>query len=142
MSFLDTKQALIKKLIGGTYTGITASDIAYENNSFNPDGKSKYIATYFIPATTESTGKTSASGDEQRGIFQVSVFVKLLDGVLANDQLQIIDDIISEFQYGSTTVYNNQTVDILESTVNAGFENESWFKRDISIDYLTFSERS
>ena len=29
----------------------------------------------------------------------------------------------------------------LESTVNNGIENESWFKRDISINYLTFSTR-
>ena len=141
MSYLDTKQALIQKLSGTVITGITAADIAYENNDFDPTGKAKYIAAYFIPATSDIMGKTSASGDEQRGIFQVTVFIKLNSGAYDNDQLQIVDDILSGFVYNSTDVYNGQTVQILESTVNAGSENEAWFKRDVSINYLTFSER-
>ena len=137
MSYLDTKQALIQKLLATSITGITSADIAFENNDFNPTSKSKYIAAYFIPATSDSMGKKINSGDEHRGIFQVSVFIKLNSGNYDNDQLQIIDDILSGFQYGSQSVYNAQTVCILESTVNSGSENESWFKRDISIDYLT-----
>ena len=141
MSYLDTKQALIQKLIATTITGITAADISYENNDFDPSGKSKFVAGYFIPATSEILGKTGASGNDDRGIFQVSVYVKLNGGTYDNDQLQIVDDILSGFLYNTTTVYNSQTVQILESTLNAGTENESWFKRDISINYLTFSER-
>ena len=137
MSYLDTKQALITKLLATSITGIDTADIAYENNDFNPSGKSKYIASYFIPATSDSTGKELNAMQEQRGIFQVTVFIKLNSGNYDNDQLQIIDDILAGFQYNSVTVYNAQTVCILESTVNSGSENESWFKRDISIDYLT-----
>lgn len=141
MSYLNTKQALITKLLSANITGITVDDIAFENKNFDPKNKSKWISCYFIPASTESTGKTLASGDEQRGIFQVSVYVQLNSDDYDNTQLEIIDAILSEFQYSTNTVYNNQHVDILESTVNAGFENESWFKRDISINYLTFSIR-
>ena len=137
MSYLDTKQALITKLIATSITGITSADIAYENNDFDPAGKAKYIAAYFIPATSDTTGKESGALQEQRGIFQVTVFIRLNSGNYDNDQLQIIDDILAGFQYNSVTVYNAQTVCILESTVNSGSENESWFKRDISIDYLT-----
>ena len=86
-------------------------------------------------------GKTSTSSDEQRGVFQVSVFTSLNNNDYDNVQLQTIDSILSAFQYNSQTVYNTQTVDILESTVNNGTENESWFKRDVSINYLTFSTR-
>ena len=137
MSYLDTKQALITQLLATPITGITSADIAFENNDFDPTSKSKYIAAYFIPATSDSTGKELNAGQEQRGIFQVTVFIKLNSGNYDNDQLQIIDDILAGFQYNSVTVYNAQTVSILESTVNSGSENESWFKRDISIDYLT-----
>jgi hypothetical protein len=49
----------------------------------------------------------------------------------------MIDDILSGFAYGSAEVYNGQTINILESTVNSGSENEAWFKRDVSINYLT-----
>lgn len=139
MSYYDTRQALIKKLTEATITGITSADISYENSDFNPTGKTKFIAAYFIPATSDTTGKELNAAQEQRGIFQVTVFVKLNSGESDTTQLQIVDDILSGFQYNDSTVYNTQTVLILESSVNNGSENESWFKRDVSIDYLTIT---
>ena len=141
MSYLDTKQALISKILATPITGVTSSDIAFENNNFDPANKTLWLAVYFIPATSEMIGKTAAGRDEQRGIFQISVFVSLNSGGYDNAQLTAIDEILTGFQYNSSTVYNTQQVDILESTVNSGSENESWFKRDISINYLTFSKR-
>ena len=141
MSYYNAKQALLQQLSSITITGIASADIAYENSNFNPIGKSKFISTTFIPAASAITGKTQASSNEQRGIFQVSVFVKLNSGEYDNTQLQIVDSIITGFVYNTVAVYNGQTVQILDSTVNSGSENESWFKRDISINYLTFSNR-
>tara|TARA_R110000868_G_scaffold329799_1_gene590752 strand:+ start:115 stop:543 length:429 start_codon:yes stop_codon:yes gene_type:complete len=141
MSYYDTKQALLQQLSSITITGITSADIAYENSVFDPSNKSKFISATFIPATSEMMGKTSTSSDDQRGILQVSVFVKLNSGNYDNTQLQIVDSIITGFIYNAVTVYNGQTVQILDSTVNSGSENEAWFKRDISINYLTFSNR-
>jgi len=141
MSYFNTKQALTDLLITSSITGIGAGDIAFENDIFDPKGKSAWLAAYFIPATTDITGKTSASSDEQRGIFQVSVFVKKDNNEYDNTQLAIIDDIISTFAYNTKIAYSGQNVDILSSTVNNGIENDSWFKRDVSINYLTFSER-
>tara|TARA_R110000823_G_scaffold274081_1_gene393046 strand:- start:1043 stop:1462 length:420 start_codon:yes stop_codon:yes gene_type:complete len=137
MSYFDTRQALIQRLINTSITGITAADISYENSDFDPKGKSKFIAGYFIPATSETTGKELAAIQERRGIFQISVYVKLDSGQSDTAQLQMIDDILSGFAYGSVEVYNGQTINILESTVNSGSENEAWFKRDVSINYLT-----
>lgn len=139
MSYLNTKQALIQKLIDAAI--VPNSDIAFENKEFVPDNKDKWLACYFIPATEEITGKASASSDEQRGIFQVSVFVKKNSSNFDNEQLQLVDDIKAAFTYNDKAVYNTQQVDILESTVNNGFETDAWFQRDISINYLTFSQR-
>lgn len=141
MSYFKTKQALITQLLAASIPNITSDDIAFENKDFDPLNKSLWLALYFIPATTGMMGKTPTSSDEQRGVFQVSVFTSLNNNDYDNVQLQTIDSILSAFQYNSSTVYNNQKVDILESTVNNGTENESWFKRDISINYLTFSTR-
>ena len=138
MSYLDTKQALIQQLLTASISSI---DIAFENKNFDPKSKSLWYAAYFIPATTDMMGKTQTSSDEQRGIFQVSVFVKLNSTTFDNDQLSAIDSILSVFKYNTETVYNTQTVSILSSTVNNGVETESWFQRDISINYLTFSTR-
>ena len=140
MSYFKTKQALLTKLLSVPITGVTADDISFENKTFDPKGRSIWLACYFIPATSESLGKTLDSSDEQRGIFQVSVFVALDDGQYDNLQLQVVD-ILAGFRYSTSTVYNSQQVDILDSTVNNGTENEAYFKRDISINYLAFNKR-
>ena len=141
MSYFKTKQALLTKLLSVPITGITADDISFENKTFDPKGKPIWLACYYIPATSESLGKTIDSSDEQRGIFQVSVFVALDDGNYDNLQLQAVDAILTEFRYNSVLPFDDIEVYISTSTVNNGIENESWFKRDISISYLTFSSR-
>lgn len=141
MSYFKTKQALLTQLLGASIPNITSDDIAFENKDFDPACKDLWLACFFIPATTESTGKTFESSDEGRGIWQISVFVSLNNQSYDNVQLQTIDALRSAFYYGSSTVYNSQKVDILDSTVNNGIENESWFKRDLSINYLTFKTR-
>ena len=139
MSYYDTKQALITKLIDSTI--VPVGDIAFENNTFDPENKNLWLAAFFIPATDDALGKTSADFDEQRGIFQISVYVKKNSGNYDNLQMQTIDQIKSVFKYNDQLVYNTQTVSILNSTANNGFEVESWFKRDLSINYFTFSQR-
>jgi len=141
MSYYKTKQALLTQLLSASIPNITSNDIAFENKDFDPEGKSLWLACYFIPATSDILGKSTTSSNEDRGVWQISVFVSLNNDDYDNTQLQTIDSILSAFQYNSSTVYNTQQVDILESAVNNGTENESWFKRDISINYLTFSTR-
>lgn len=141
MGYLDTKQALVAHLVNNTPSGLTGADIAFENRKFNPANKDLWLAAYFIPASTEAMGKSYASSDEQRGIFQVSVFIKLNNDDFDNAQMQAIDEIVTAFRYNTNLVYNNQVVNILESTVNVGAESEAWYQRDISINYLTFTNR-
>ena len=139
MSYLDTRQALLTKLAAAAL--VPSTSIAYENKSFDPSGLSIWLSPFFIPATDGIMGKTSGSRNEHRGIFQVSVYVSKNATNFDSDQLDKIDDIISEFSYGSSATYSAQTVEVLESTVNGGRESESWYVRDISINYLTFSVR-
>ena len=137
MSYLKVKKALLTKLL----TAVSANDLALENKKFDPSNKSLWYAAYFLPTSTDSMGKTSASSDEQRGIFQVSVFIDINRFDYDYSQLQAIDNILAAFTYNTSLVYNGQKVDILTSDVNSGSESEAWYQRDISINYLTFSER-
>ena len=141
MSFFNTKQALLTQLINNLPTGLTTADIAFENKNFNPANKPLWLAAYFIPATNDVLGKSAESGNEDRGVFQVSVFVSLNNEDYDNTQLQAIDQLMASFKYNTQMVYTTQTVQALSSTVNNGTENESWFKRDLSVNYLTFSTR-
>jgi len=141
MSYLNTKQALISHLLSNLPTGVTADDVAFENLPINPSGKTLWLAAYFIPALSEATGKTSASNYEQRGIFQISVYVPVAGDNFDNDQLTAIDELQQAFNYGGKLLYNTQEVEILNNTVNSAVNAEAWYKRDISIEYLTFTTR-
>ena len=137
MSYLKVKKALLTKLL----TAVSASDLALENKKFDPSNKTLWYAAYFLPTSSETMGKTSASSNEQRGIFQVSVFIDINKFNYDDSQLTAIDAILSTFTYNTNLVYNGQKIDILNSEVNNGSESEAWYQRDISINYLTFSER-
>ena len=141
MSYINTRNALIKQLKATPVTGMSNSDIAYDNNKFNPAGKDLWVMASFIPASSVSTGKTLASSDEQRGVFQISVACKLNNKTYDNIVLVATDEILAGFRDTTSVSYLDQNVSILESTVSAGSESESWYKRDISINYLTFSKR-
>ncbi len=137
MSFLKARNALVTQLL----TLVSTEDTALENSVFKDTNKEVWYSMAFIPASSETTGKTLASSDEDRGIFQVSVMVQINSGNKDLLQLEAIDAIKSGFLYSTSLVYNGQQVDILESDANEGSENDAWFKRDLSINYLTFSER-
>ena len=137
MSLLDTRNALVTQLL----TLVNTNDLAVENSVFKDTNKDVWYSMAFIPASSETTGKTLASSDEDRGIFQVSVMVQINSGNKDLLQLQALDDIKSGFLYSISLVYNGQQVDILEADSNQGSENDAWFKRDLSINYLTYSER-
>lgn len=141
MSYLNTSQALTTHLLANLPTGLSSNDVAFENHKFDPANKSLWLAAYFIPASTEMMGKSTTDKDEQRGIFQISVFVAINNNKLGVTQLTAIDELITAFKYNTTMVYTTQTVTALESTVNTGSESEAWYQRDISINYLTFSTR-
>ena len=141
MSQLNTKQAFISHLINNLPTGVSVNDVAFENKKFNPKNKDLWLAAYYIPATSDMMGKSTTDRDEERGLYQVSVFVPLNSDNYDNVQLQAIDELKSAFSYNAELVYNDQIVSVLDSETNAGVESESWFQRDLTINFLTFTNR-
>jgi hypothetical protein len=141
MSYLDTRQALVTQFLAATVTGLTINDIATDNEFFDPANKSLWAMLTVIPASSEAMGKTTADKNEDRGIFQVSVFIAVNTKDRSILSATAVDEIRVGFQYNSNTVYNGQQVDILDITVNQGRVTEAWFQTDISINYLTFSNR-
>ena len=141
MSQLNTKQAFITHLLNNLPSGLTASDVAFENKKFNPKNKDLWLAAYYIPATSEMMGKSDDDRDEERGLYQISVFVPLNNTSYDNTQLQAIDELKVAFRYNTELVYNGQTVSILSSETSAGVESEAWLQRDLTINFLTFTNR-
>jgi hypothetical protein len=141
MSYLNTRQALVTQFLATSVTGLTVSDIDSGLGFFDPKNKSLWVALTVIPASSEAMAKTTVDKNEDRGIFQVSVFIPVSIKDRAIVAATAVDEIRTGFQYNSSTVYNGQQVDILDITVNQGRVTEAWFQTDISINYLTFSNR-
>ena len=132
MNLLDVRNALVQAVIDNTTV-----PIAYENSEFDPVGLDAFISTHFMPATSEAMGKLQDSNDDERGVFQISVFVKSNADDYDNQQWAIILGFKSIF-FNSAVIGG---VEIKEVTTNSGYPVESWYKRDISINYIAFTTR-
>jgi hypothetical protein len=141
MSYLKTRQALVTQFLAATVTGLTVADIASDNEFFDPANKSLWVMLTVIPASSDAMGKGSADTNEDRGIFQVSVFIPVNTKDRSILAATAVDQIRAGFQFNTSTVYNSQQVTILDTTVNQARLSEAWFQTDISINYLTFSNR-
>jgi hypothetical protein len=136
MSQLSIRNDLLTQAIATIETGL-GLDLVYENNDFDPTGLAAWCSYHFIPATSESCGKTVNSSDEERGFIQISVYVKTNALTYDNEQLTIIDEIKKAFYFGAVI----GDVQVLEVTLNNGYTVESYFKRDVTINYSAFTSR-
>jgi hypothetical protein len=141
MSYLDTRQALVTQFLATTVTGLTVADIATDNEFFDPVNKSLWVMLTVIPASSNAMGKGYADTNEDRGIFQVSVFIPVNTKDRSILSAIAVDEILAGFQFNSLAMYNGQQATILDATANQGRVTEAWFQTDISINYLTFSNR-
>lgn len=132
MSQYATEQTLINALIdefGGDV------QLMYENVNVEPKGED-FIEAFFIPVSNDSTGK-AASDTQDEGIFQVTVALR--KGEYQNRLLQLVDRVQNAFAVSSTLSYQGKDVYITSYSTNAGRESDGFYKRDVSIEYLTFS---
>ena len=141
MSYLNTRQALVTQFLATTVTGLNVADIATDNEFFDPTDKSLWVMLTVIPASSNAMGKATTDKNEDRGYLQVSVFIPVNFKDRSILSATAVDEIRTGFQFNSSTVYNGQQVSIQDTTVNQGRVTESWFQTDISINYLTFSNR-
>lgn len=141
MSYLNTRKALITKITSATIANITNSDIAFENDDFDPKGKQAWLAVYFSPVDSQPQGKQSDDNELNTGFFQVSVFITVNNNDFDIMQLETVDSVLSAFKNSDVAVYQDRVVNILNSTVNQGRVADKWFQRDITINYLTEEKR-
>jgi hypothetical protein len=137
MSYLNTKHALVTQLL----TVVNQSDVDLGNKNFDPQGKESWYAVYLNSSTSESTGKTLDSSEQRFGFFQVSVFTSQNMSNWDNLLLEKVDLVQSAFKNTSSVSYGGQVVDILETDVTDPRKDDSWYRKDMTINYLTFSER-
>jgi hypothetical protein len=141
---LGTYDTLVNHLLSLTLTGIATSDIAWDNSDFDPSGKTAWLDTFYIPADIDIASK-GAAGQEQSGLFQVSVYVPANDSTggvkqYARRQMQIMGEVLAGFATNTEASYNSVTVSILDSTVQPARKSGGWYVRDITINYYRLGE--
>lgn len=141
MSDYNILQAL--RGVYATASTTTSTNTSYIDppESFSPYGQSLWFDEMFIPATSESLGKTKQSSDSDRGIYQITVYTPTDVGDYGKSMSDAVSAIKAVFYNGVSNVYQGQKVDIIEVTAQGQSENESWVRRVISINYLTFTTR-
>ena len=143
MSRLYTKQALLDRLLTNLPTGVTVDDIKFKNpwKAFETEGRDIWLKTHIVEASSDTTGKSRGDSDEQRGFFQIDVFIPRLGTDYDNKLYVATDEIATAFSFGTQLVYNGQVVNILDSTSPDSKEDGAWFRKMITINYLTISAR-
>ena len=137
MSSITLRDSLANGVLSALPSFHPEDDISYENKEFNAGGLERFVALFYIPATVEALGKSKPSADDWRGVFQVSIFVKLNAIDYDNQQLQIADDLKSTFFVGATV----GEAFIESAELNQGTIEDGWFKRDLSINYISYQTR-
>ena len=134
MSETTTRNALLSALIGGT-----DYPIAFENSHppFDPEPHELWLAQYYLPTSGDSRGKGSNSSQE-RGIYQVSIFIKASLTDYDNTMLQAKDEIKAIFSEG--TILSDVGGDVLlyNNTSTGGSIQNGWFKTDLSFNFATY----
>ena len=121
-------QLLIRDALLSNLTFNTLLPIAFENSAkpFDPKGLDSYIAQYFLP-----------SGDESIGIYQISVYIRVMGDYYDNPALMEIDSLRKAFYIGA--VFDGVRVTGLSQS-NGTVQN-GWFKIDLSINFSSYTAR-
>ena len=108
--------------------------ITFDNDTaFDPSIYEQYAGCFFIPASNEKLDKNGPVEDDE-GIYQVSVFVESQSGSYDIGQLEIVDAVRAGFRSASLG-----NISITDINVNGGRYEESWFVRDISVNFYVLS---
>jgi hypothetical protein len=136
---IDIYNALITRLTTATIANITADDIAYDNEDFDPTDKDAWLSTNFIPVE-RSTETKDSTGNVDTGLFQVDVFVPLNDASGGTKRynlraLEIVNDILVAFADNTKLNFGDAEVFIGGSGFAAPLISESWYQIPVTINY-------
>ena len=132
MSQLQIRNDLLQGVID-----IAPVPIVYENSSYDPTALPAFISFSFFPVTSETLAKPLVAPVNELGFIQLSVFIQLNSETYDNQQLEIIDTLKTTFYHGA--IFGS--AQILEVTVNGGQISDGWFKRDLTVNYMSYQER-
>jgi len=143
MSRDNTEKALYQHLIDNLPTGVSVADVAWKNpeEPFEPANRQMWIEPAVIESSSNTTGKAKSDSDIQKGYMQIDVYVPTKSSTYDAALTTAIDEISSAFKFGTELVYNNQKVSIQSNNSPNSEEDGPYYRRVITIKFLTVSTR-
>ncbi len=143
MSRDNTEKALYQHLIDNLPTGVSVTDVAWKNpeDPFDPANRQIWLEPSIVESSSNTTGKTISDSDIQKGYMQIDVYVPTKSAAYDTALTAAIDEISSAFRFGTELVYNSQKVSIQSNNSPNSEEDGPYYRRVITIKFLTVSAR-
>lgn len=135
MSYLNVARQFAKAM-SDLSLGIT---VVQENDDFTPPSSGRWAEVTMVSHDFDSMGKSGA-GDEQSGIYQVSLF-DADTGTLPGALYTLADTLAAEFVHGKEYSEYTDTVFIDRLTRNAGRISGGFYQIDLSIYWTSYTDR-
>ena len=132
--FSDIESALDQKLNALS----SKPDIAWANRRYDPQEDTPYLQPFLLPSDTVQASLGANGLDKHIGVYQISIFVPLLKGKKAGNDLA--DAIANHFARGSHLVYNTATVRITTVKIGQGRRDSTHWHIPVDVNYETYSE--
>jgi len=128
--FADTEIAFLDRLD----TLASVPPVAHENVVHDNVPDTLYLKTFMLPGDTVQASLGTDGKDESVGIFQISVYIPVGDGMSAWP-----DSIADHFKRGTTLTKNNVKLRIRSVSIASGFRDDNFYIVPVSIDYQVFT---
>lgn len=117
-----------------------ASATKWENQDFDPSGKTKWASVFFVPNQPEPVTLGVQGDDRQTGFLQIDFNVPQGKG---SGQMRTWTDAARQsFVAGKTFTENGQIVRITSAGTGQGRNVDNWFRKSVTIAFRTDLQRA
>jgi Bacteriophage related domain of unknown function len=111
--------------------------VSWENLGAETDIDEPHVASFLIPAETDTPAIADDDYEDFTGIYQVSVYVQKGDGTGASRP--IVDSLLTAFARGVEKTISGQRTRIVKSWRSGAVDSDAWYLIPVSVRYRSFA---
>ena len=132
---IDNIQAALDTILKG-WADAEPILVAWENLGSQTDIDEPHVASFLLPAETDTPALPYSGSQDYTGIYQVNVYVKKGGGTAQSRPL--VDGLLNAFARGVEQTVSGQRVLIEKSWRASAIDNEAWYTIPVSVRYRSF----
>ena len=111
--------------------------VSWENLGVQTDIDEPHVASFLIPAETDTPAIADGDYEDFTGIYQISVYVQKGDGTGASRP--IVDSLLTAFARGVEKTISGQRTRVVKSWRSGAVDNDAWYLIPVSVRYRSFA---